>query len=115
MSGNEPASSSLMDKCLILAFPMWVDEMRDKPQDYLQKRASKCSQVIAEKGDILMYGSKKPGGPAEVFNRLAEGMACLTLITNGPVPFAKNVFYPDGTVKSFETDELANKEVWPDV
>lgn len=116
MNGNpEPASSPWLDKCLTFAFPMWLEDLREKPADYLQRRASKCSKVIAEKGDILMYGSKKAGGPGEVFNRLAEGMACLVLITKHPVPFAKTVFYPDGEVKSFETEELANNEVWPGV
>jgi hypothetical protein len=116
MSGNpEPASSPWLDKSLRFAFPFWLEELHQKPIDYLLKRASKCSKVIAEKGDILMYGSKKTGGPGDVFNHLAEGMACLVLITKNPVPFAKNVFYPNGEVKTFATDELANKEVWPDV
>ncbi len=48
-------------------------------------------------------------------NEPASGpwMACLVLITENPVPFARNVFYPNGDIKTFETEELANQEVWP--
>lgn len=113
MSENEPQSSRTMDLCLRLSTPMWLLELKDKPYEYLRKRADVCAQEIAEKGDILMYGSKKVGRAAEVFNRLAEGMACLLLITKHPVPFGKTVYFPDGTQKTFETEDEANREVWP--
>lgn len=114
-SDNEPNSSGLMDKCLALSFPFWLIELKDKPIEYLQKRAGVCSQAIAEKGDVLMYGSKKKGAAGEVFNRLAEGMACLCLITKHPVPFNKQVFLYDGTIETFETEKEANDKVWPSV
>lgn len=116
MSDNftpEPNSSSLMDKTLLLAVPGWFDQHSKRDYDFLKKRSELCSQVIAEKGDVLMYGSKKKGRAGEVFNRLAEGIACLLLITKHPVPFSKTVFMPDGSWKKFETEDDANNYVWP--
>lgn len=112
---SEPASSHFMDLCLIGAFPMWLAELKDQPIDYLQRRASVCAQQIGEKGDALMYGSKKKGAAGEVFNRLAEGMACLCLITKHPVPFNRRVFHHDGTIETFETEAQASERVWPKV
>jgi hypothetical protein len=91
---------------------MWLIELKDKPIEYLQKRAQVCSQEVASKGDVLMYGGKA-GQAGQVFNRLAEGMACLLLITKHPVPFGRTVYFPDGSQKTFETEKEANAEVWP--
>lgn len=94
---------------------MWLLELKDRDIEFLQKRASICAQAIAEKGDVLMYASKKKGAAGEVFDRLAEGMACLCLITRHPVPFNKRVFNHDGTIETFETEAEANERVWPSV
>lgn len=102
-----------MDVTLRVAVPMWLIEMKDRDLEFLQRRAQVCSQEVASKGDILMYGSKKKGQAGEVFNRLAEGMACLLLITKHPVPFGKAVFLHNGSIETFETEELANERVWP--
>jgi hypothetical protein len=102
-----------MDAALIAAVPMWLFELKDRDYSHLRKRAEVCSQTIAEKGDVLMYGSKKRGAAGDVFNRLAEGMACLLLITKHPVPFNKMVFHHDGTIEEFETEQQANERVWP--
>lgn len=110
---NEPQSSRAMDICLKMAVPMWLTDLEPKGEEYWMRRKGTCAQAVAEKGDVLMYGSKRPGAAGEVFNRLAEGIALLLLITKGPVPFGKTVFYPDGEVKEFDTEAEAHKEVWP--
>ncbi len=112
---NEPNSSGLMDIALHAAVPMWLLELKDRDVEFLQKRAQVCSLEVASKGDILMYGSKKAGAAGEVFNRLAEGMACLLLITRHPVPFNKTVFYHDRPSETFATEAEANEKVWPTV
>lgn len=111
---NEPNSSKVMDTSLRMAVPMWLMELGNRDIDFLQKRAHICSQTVAEKGDVLMYGSKKKGAAGEVFNRLAEGMACLLLITKHPVPFNNMVFHYDGKIEIFETEKEANDRVWPE-
>lgn len=112
---NEPQSAHLMDLALARAVPMWLTQLAPKGYAYWDKRRSICSQAVAEKGDVLMYGSKKAGFAGEVFNRLAEGIALLCLITKGPVPFNKRVFYHDKPSELFETEAEANERVWPKV
>lgn len=114
-SNNEPQSSALMDKALFHAVPMWIFELEPKGEEYWMARKGVCAQEVAEKGDVLMYGSKKAGAAANVFNRLAEGIALLCLITKGPVPFNKRVFYHDRPSELFETEKEANERVWPKV
>jgi len=114
-NSNEPQSAHLMDAALAGAVPMWLIELAPKGYEYWDKRRSVCSQAVAEKGDVLMYGSKKVGAAGEVFNRLAEGLALLCLITKGPVPFNKRVFYHDRPSELFETEAEANERVWPKV
>ena len=104
-----------MDTALRCAFPMWILELRERDFDYWQTRANICSQVVAEKGDVLMYGTKKKGAAADVFNRLAEGMAVLCLITRHPVPFGKMVFHHTGEVEICDSETEANERVWPSV
>lgn len=115
MESNEPQSSHLMDVALAGAVPMWLIELEPKGYAYWDKRRYVCSQTVAEKGDVLMYGSKRVGAAADVFNRLAEGIALLCLITKGPVPFNKRVFYHDRASELFETEAEANERVWPKV
>ncbi len=110
---SEPQSSHLMDVALASAVPMWIMELTPKGEEYWHRRKLICSQAVAEKGDVLMYGSKKVGAAGEVFNRLAEGIALLCLITRGPVPFNKRVFYFDRPSELFETEAEANERVWP--
>ena len=62
---------------------MWIDKLRHQPMDYILERAQVCGQVIAEKGDVLQFRSKKRGASAEAFNRLAEGLACLSFSPGG--------------------------------
>lgn len=115
MESSEPQSAHLMDACLAGAVPMWLIELEPKGIDYWMKRKETCAQEVAAKGDVLMYGSKKVGQAGEVFNRLAEGIALLCLITKGPVPFNKRVFYHDKPSELFETEAEANAKVWPRV
>jgi len=61
---------------LAFAVPLRVWELRDVSDQARAARARRCAQIVAEHGDILMFGSKSRGKAAEVFNALAEGVAC---------------------------------------
>lgn len=50
------------------------------PMSWAFRRAEEAGQVVAEKGDVLMYGGK---GCASAFNALAEGLAILALCPGG--------------------------------
>lgn len=67
--------------------PLWIDRLKDRPVDYLIERARECGQVIAEKGDIIQFRSKKKGETARAFDALAQGLACAALVVPGGVTF----------------------------
>lgn len=67
--------------------PIWIDKLKDRDPSYLLERAKICGQAVAERGDILQFKSKKKGASAEVFNRTAEGLACMALTVQGGVTF----------------------------
>lgn len=71
--------------CLTLdvAVPLWIQQIKKLPFDLKQKRALECSQIIAEKGDIILFKSNKKGETAKAFNCLAEALAILAYLPNG--------------------------------
>lgn len=74
---------ALLSASLEVAVPLWIDRMRDYSAAYRIERAQECADVIASKGDIIMYRSKKRGETGRAFNRLAEGLACLAFVPGG--------------------------------
>jgi hypothetical protein len=68
---------------LAVAVPVWVDRMRGRSWDFIQGRGQKCAQHIAEHGDDILYRAKQEGKTATAFNRLAEGLACLSFAPGG--------------------------------
>lgn len=108
----------LMEKSLIMAVPMWVQEHQDKSIDWLMKRKDNIkvpkeylgkhamnqvrsiASLIGERGDALQYGSKKPGEVGFLFNCLAEGLAILAICCDGGVNFGDLHFeYPHKDLK----------------
>lgn len=78
-------SDHLLKVALAAAVPLWIMELQKKPLSYLMERKGICAQTIGEKGDIILYKSKRPGRTAEAFNHLAEGMAILAILAKGGV------------------------------
>lgn len=74
---------ALLASSLELAVPLWIVELQGHEWEYLRERAEICAQYIAEKGDIILYKSKKKGETAQAFNRLAEGVAILSFAPGG--------------------------------
>lgn len=68
---------------LSVAVPLWIEELRRMPWEYIQRRAKECANVVAEKGDVIQFRGGKKGESAEAFNRLAEGIACLAFAPGG--------------------------------
>lgn len=72
---------------LTLAVPMWIWDLCSLTDDQRAARANRCGRIVAERGDVLQFGSKKRGQATEVFNALAEGLACAAYQPGG-VDFA---------------------------
>ena len=85
------STESLLRTSLQCAVPLWQMELGKKREDlgdqgfweYAKKKSKECSQLVAEKGDILLYRGGKKGESASVFNALAEGIALLSLCPGG--------------------------------
>lgn len=73
----------LLSVTLSAAVPLWIERLRRKPWKYIMERAAFCGQVVAEKGDIIQFKSKKKGETENAFNHLAEGLACLAFAPGG--------------------------------
>jgi hypothetical protein len=81
---------SLLTMTLQLAVPLWIERLRGASWDYISERAKVCAQVVAEKGDIILFRSKTKGETANAFNRLAEGIACLSFVPGGVTVFGQH-------------------------
>ena len=66
----------LLKLTLQAAVPLWIERLKHRPMVEIIARTRECGQVIAEKGDIIQFKSKKQGETANAFNHLAEGLAC---------------------------------------
>lgn len=76
-------SETLLSIAVSAAVPLWIERLKEQPWSYVAERARCCAQVVAEKGDIIQYRSKKQGETANAFNHLAEGIACAAFAKGG--------------------------------
>jgi hypothetical protein len=49
-----------------------------------------AADLLASKGDILQFGSKKKGEAAEIFNRVAEAIAIMSFCPGGVTLFGEH-------------------------
>ena len=77
----------VLNAALSCAVPLWIMRFKQQPWSYVEQRAHECAQIIAEKGDIIMFRSKVKGETAKAFNALAEGIACLSFAPGGVTTF----------------------------
>ncbi len=80
---DDPMNVELLKLTLQAAVPLWIEKLKDRPMSYILERAKECGQVVAEKGDIIQFKSKKKGETANAFNALAEGIACAAFALGG--------------------------------
>lgn len=75
----------LLNLALQTAVPLWVDRLLDRDDigGYMESRAPEIGQIVAEKGDVILYRSKRRGQSAYAFNALAEGIALGSFLPGG--------------------------------
>ncbi|MEV7264665.1 hypothetical protein AB0N38_14045 [Micromonospora aurantiaca] len=87
---DNPAHDSLLI-ALDCAVPLWMLQLRaETPAAREHTRrlwAQGGASIVASQGDVLQYGSKRPGEAAKAFNALAQGLAALAWQPGG-VTFA---------------------------
>lgn len=79
----DPAKFGLLQAALSAAVPLYIEELRHKPMREILELARECAQVIASKGDLILFRSKKAGETAGAFNALAKGLACGAFAVGG--------------------------------
>jgi hypothetical protein len=80
---EQRAKYDLLVASLQAAVPLWILQMRHLSFDERKRRAEECSQIVAEKGDIILFRSEKRGETAKAFSALAEGIAVLAFQPGG--------------------------------
>lgn len=78
---------ALLQAALGAAVPLWVHELQLTPLADLLARGPELAQVLAEKGDVILYRGKKKGESARAFNALAEAVAVLSFTPGGVTLF----------------------------
>lgn len=73
----------MLQTTLALAVPLWIERARTYPEDTRLARARECGQIVASRGDVIMFRDKKRGESAKAFNALAEGIACAAFQPGG--------------------------------
>ena len=76
-------TEALLRMTLQVAVPLCVPELRRLPFSEVMRIAEECANVVAHKGDVILYKSKKPGETSKAFAALARGVACLSFMPGG--------------------------------
>lgn len=74
---------ALLQASLSAAVPIEAENLRRLPLDQVLDLARKSAATIAEKGDIILYKSNKPGATAQAFAALARGVAAASFAPGG--------------------------------
>jgi hypothetical protein len=80
----------LLPIALSAAVPLWVLRLQREPWTDIQKRLPALSQHLAEKGDVILFRSEKPGETAAAFNAMAEAIAALSFVPDGVTTFGQH-------------------------
>jgi hypothetical protein len=68
-----------------LAVSLKIQELQESggPNTQQFEEAKSFSSILAEKGDVLLFGGGKKGEVAELFNRLVFALAVMAFIPGG--------------------------------
>lgn len=78
-----PEKRELLRIALGAAVPLWIHEFRKLTPEERIKIVRECGDIVAEKGDVIQFKSKKRGETAKAFNALAKGIAVLAFSPGG--------------------------------
>lgn len=78
---------AVLIETLRIAVPLYLLEIRHMIPEQRAALGRKTADVIAHKGDVLMFGGSRKGETAGAFNALAQGLAAAAYLPGG-VTFA---------------------------
>lgn len=76
-------SEELLRASLSAAVPLWIERVKAYSPQVREDRARHAVDVIASKGDNILYRSKVAGETAMAFNTLAEAIAIMAFQPGG--------------------------------
>ena len=84
--------SDSLSSALSAAVPLYIDELKKKggPDETDFKQATELSKILGERGDVLLFGSKKKGETAEMFNGVAKALGVLSFVPGGVTLFGSH-------------------------
>lgn len=85
----DPARYDHLAEHLVAAVPVEIEMLRGLTDEQLATRRDwlRVLNLVAAKGDVLLYGGGQPGEAAAVFARLAEALAVLAFAEGGVTVF----------------------------
>ena len=83
-------NEDLLIVSLEVAVPLWIDRMKQAPWAEIELSLPRCAEVIANRGDIILFKSQKRGETAAAFNVLAQALAALSFMPGGVKAFRQH-------------------------
>lgn len=82
-------NQALLTTMMQTAVPLHVMRLKEKggPTKEDMARAQETSDILGERGDILLHGGGKKGEAADQFNRTAHAIAVLAFVPGGVTLF----------------------------
>ena len=65
------------------AVPLFVKELQEIPIEVVMEGARRDSRIVAEKGDLILFKTKRKGESAKAVTALARGLAALSFAPGG--------------------------------
>lgn len=92
MIPDASVTNSLLSIFLSVAVPLRMMELvgRGGPTTDDMTRAQEASNLLGEKGDVLLFGSKREGETAHIANELAFSIAVLSFCPGGVRTFGQH-------------------------
>lgn len=75
-------ASSTLSTALAVAVPLWIEQFKQQPWPTVLAHTVGLADLISSESDTLLYGGKH-GQAAELFNRLARGVAAMSFCKGG--------------------------------
>lgn len=83
-------SDTLLKTALQAAIPLWQMDLQKVPWTDIEPMLAEASKLLAEKGDILLFGGGKKGEVTAIFNAVARGIAALSFMPGGIDSFGEH-------------------------
>ncbi len=85
-------NQDLLSIAMSAAIPLRIMQLKARggPSKEDIQKAQKTSEMLGERGDVLIFGGGKKGEAAELFNRTAQAIAVLSFVPGGVTIFGQH-------------------------